>query len=375
MKKIEILDEGVLYRNANPGIRAEDAFLPNIVPISETEVMCFYRVGTAFYSVDGKIAKLRSLDGGRTWDTKGYVWDPKNDDFPWNYSAPHATRFSDGSMVVMATRLDCSDEELPMINPETGGSRPSDMVIFRSDDNGHTWTEPEVLDLPGGGIPDAPSQIIELNDGRWWLPMEQWKSWDDDGPFNINGFCVFSDDKGKTWGDRVDYPSASDPVKVFSHSRYTRMLDGRIGVLQWTQEHGTAKDFDMHYTVSDQTGKVWSTPQPTGIMAQTSWMADLGDGVLAAAYTDREGRNPGINIIVSDDEGKTWDSDNQVMVWDAVGQEYLGIEKKPEYPASHDNIAFGKPNLARLPNGELIAAWWCTQACVTHARFARLSVG
>jgi hypothetical protein len=62
------------------------------------------------------------------------------------------------------------------------------------------------------------------------------------------------------------------------------------------------------------------------------------------------------------------------MLWDAVGQEYLGCERVPDYPASHDNIAFGKPNLARMPGGSLLASWWCTQACITHIRFARLRI-
>ena len=96
---------------------------------------------------------------------------------------------------------------------------------------------------------------------------------------------------------------------------------------------------------------------------------------MAAAYTAREGMNPGINVVLSADEGRTWDVDNQVQVWDAVGQEYLGVERVPEYPKSHDNIAFGKPNLSRLADGTLIASWWCTQAAVTHSRFARLRVG
>ena len=62
------------------------------------------------------------------------------------------------------------------------------------------------------------------------------------------------------------------------------------------------------------------------------------------------------------------------MVWDAVEQQYLGVVQRPSYPASHQNIAYGKPNLARLPNGDLICSWWCTQACVTHSRFALLAV-
>ena len=53
MPKVKVLSEGILYRNENPGFKAEYAFLPNILPLSETEALCFYRVGAAFYSVDG----------------------------------------------------------------------------------------------------------------------------------------------------------------------------------------------------------------------------------------------------------------------------------------------------------------------------------
>jgi hypothetical protein len=152
------------------------------------------------------------------------------------------------------------------------------------------------------------------------------------------------------------------------------MLDGRIAVLQWTQKVGTGEDYDLHFVISDLTGREWSRPQPTGIMGQTSWLGDLGDGRLVATYTRRDRMQPGIMVVLSEDGGKTWDLENQVMVWDSVGQEYLGVVHKPSYPASHDNIAFGKPNTAVLPNGEIISSWWCTQACVTHARFARLAV-
>ncbi len=374
MSRLRILSEGILYRNPNPGFKAECAFLPNVAPLSDTEVMCFYRLGQALYSVDGRLAKLRSTDGGETWAAEGAVWDPRDDDKPYSYSAPHASRFRDGTMVLLAFRVDFSDPDLPMFNPDTGGSRPVETVLFRSEDDGHTWSEPEVLDMPYGGLPNAPSQIIELNDGRWWLGCELWKSWDDTSPLHIKGLYMISDDKGKSWTDPIDLPSASDTAKMYSHSRYTQMLDGRIAALQWTQEIGTAKDFDLHFTVSDETATHWGYPTHTGIVGQTSWMADMGGGLLVAAYTSREGMRPGINVILSEDEGETWDFENQATIWDAVGQEYLGVVHKPSYPASHDNIAYGKPNTARLPNGEIICSWWCTQACVTHSRFARLAV-
>src|SRR5207247_4263887 len=66
------------------------------------------------------------------------------------------------------------------------------------------------------------------------------------------------------------------PARMYSHSRYTRMLDGRSCVLQWTQSIGGPQNIDLHFVVSDRSGREWSVPQPTGIQAQTSWVADLG---------------------------------------------------------------------------------------------------
>ena len=374
MEKLSIEHEGTLYRNQRPGYRAQCAFLPNVVSLSDKELLCLYRLGQAFYSVDGKLAVLRSTDAGVTWHQDGEVCDPGDDGRPYSYSAPHCGKLSDGTLLLISRRNDCSKPNQVFFNPETGGAQPCDIVLFRSVDNGKSWSKPSVLALPGEGLTDTPSNIIELDNGRLFLGCELWKAWDDTNPLHIKCFGVFSDDGGVTWAERVDFPSSSDSVKMYSHSRYTKMLDGRVGTLQWSQEVGSNKNFDLHFTVSDKEGKNWSVPQPTGLMAQTSWMADLGSGTLAAAYTTREGMAPGVFVVLSFDEGKSWDVANQVMVWDAVGQEFLGVVHRPDYPASHDNIAFGKPNLVRLPDGALICSWWCTQACVTHVRYAKLRI-
>jgi len=375
MNKLELETEGMLYRNPRPGYRAECAYLSNIVPLSDREVLCLFRLGQAFYSSDGRVAQLRSQDGGATWANEGLVWDPQDDPIAYSYTAPHGARLTDGTLLLVASRFDGSDPDREMFNPKTGGVQVTEKVLFRSEDGGRTWSEPHLLELPGQGLVDLPSQIIELNSGRLFLACEQWKGWDDARPLHIKGFAVFSDDRGRTWWSRLDFPSALDTEKMYSHTRYTRMLDGRLCGLQWTQRIGGQENLDLHLTVSDVTGTQWSWPRTTGIRAQTSWLADLGNGLVALAYTRREGMQPGILVALSEDDGKTWDLEHQVLVWDAVGQEYLGVEHKPEYPASHDNIAFGKPNLARLPDGSLICTWWCTQACVTHTRFAKLRLG
>ena len=71
IKRLILDDQGALYRNRHPGHRAECAFLPNVVPITSTELLWLYRIGQAFYSVDGKLVQLRSADGGKGWWRKG----------------------------------------------------------------------------------------------------------------------------------------------------------------------------------------------------------------------------------------------------------------------------------------------------------------
>lgn len=373
MRTLQVVQEGILYRNPMPGHRVICASVPNVIPLDDRELLCLYRIGQAFYALDGRLAKLRSEDGGTTWIEEGLVWDPRDDAQLYTYMGPHATLLRDGTLVLIASRYLAVEENLHRFNPATGGLKPFQVVLLRSEDRGRHWSRPEVIDLPSA-ILDPPSSVIELNDGRWFLAFEAWKAWDDASPLHIKGLALFSHDRGQTWGDRLDFPSASHSSKMFSHTRYARMLDGRICGLQWTQSIGGQENLDLHLVISDPAGRQWGSPQPTGIPAQTSWIAHLGNASFAATFTVREKLRPGIAVALSQDGGRTWDLENQVLVWDAVGQEYLGVTHRPSYPASHDNIAFGKPHTARLSNGDVFSSWWCTQACVTHIRYARLAV-
>ena len=369
MRRITLVKDGILYRNPRPGYQAECAFLPYVLPLSPQELLCFCSIGQAFYSVDGKLLQLRSVDGGYTWQREGLVWDPVGDDTPCTYNSTFCTELVDGTLLLTAQRRDVSGPDNRMYNPETEGQVPVQWVLCRSTDRGRTWSAPKALDLPGDGAGALAAPIIELAGGRLFLPCEMWKAWDDPSPLHIKGFALFSDDGGTTWADRLDYPSAGDKSKMYSHSRYTKMSDGRLLALQWTQSHGMTENYDLHLTMGDRTATQWSYPRPTGIRGQTSWAVDLGDGVLAAIYSLREGERPGVMIILSEDEGASWDMDGQFRVWDALGRDVLGPDR-----SRHENIAFGAPHVARLSDDRIICSWWCTQACLTLCRFSILHI-
>jgi sialidase-1 len=374
VKTLRIVNEGILYRNPAPGHVAICAFYPSLIAFSDRELLCVYRIGQALYSDDGRLAKLRSTDGGKSWVQEGLMWDPRHDaEGTYSYTAPFISRLPDGMLILVAKRSQVSAVDHAMFNPATGGKKPTELVLFQSRDDGRSWSAPQMLDLPDGDLLSAHASVLKVRSGRWMLCCEQWKRWDDQSPLHIRGFAIFSDDGGRSWRDRFDFPSAAGSRRMFSHTQYRQRRDGRIWATQWAQSIGGQDNYDLHLVTAGPSGTDWSQPQPTGIHGQTSCIGELSDGNPVVCYSLREGKTPGVMVTMSRDGGRTWDLDGQVQVWDAVGQEFLGVAHKPSYPASHDNIAFGKPDTVVLPCGEVIVSWWCTQACVTHMRYARLS--
>jgi len=145
--------------------------------------------------------------------------------------------------------------------------------------------------------------------------------------------------------------------------------------LYWTGNAQFSEFFDLHWNTSDAAGKQWTQPQSTGVHGQSSYPAQVSPGRIAFIYSQREKTDqPGIKVVMSKDGGQTWDLDNQVVVWDAYGQEALGVPRTDTYPTSHDVVAYGAPHLVRLSEDELMASFWCTQSADTHARFCRLRI-
>lgn len=376
-KTIEVIHEGPIFRNPTPGYEAKSAYYANMAPISDNEIICVTTIGQALYALDRRLITQRSLDGGKTWQDERLVWDTANDERRYTYSLGWITRLSDDSMVMAVFRNIQSEEEKIRHDPVTGGIPKEQYCLMHSTASGRTWTRPQLINFPPPGqhpALDLPSPIIDLVDGRWFLPCVIWKTKEDTTPLHIKCHGLFSSDRGKTWGNRVEFPSSSEKEKMYSHGRYIRMKDGRLCVLQWAQAIGGQTDLGLHIEFGDPTGRKWTSPHPTGLPGQSSWIDEVGNGVMMAVYTCRSGARPGIYAALSEDEGKTWDKKNQLCLWDATGREFFGLDHPPRYPASHDNVAYGLPCAKTMPNGDIMAHWWCTAACITHTRCARLRV-
>jgi hypothetical protein len=372
MQRLMILDSGVIYRNPDPGHRYIAALFPHPLELPGGEFICAYNRGSALYASDLDFFLARSSDGGRTWRDDGMIHQRSAADRHFSYHDPFVSRMRDGALVIGAFRADRSDPNQPMFNERTGGLLKIEPILLRSVDGGRTWSTPEPVALPDGIVATPASAIVELLDGRWFWPFDQWKEFDDERPYQPRTLGFFSDDQGKTWGDMLAYADGAAAGKGFWHGKPIVLENGRLLTIYWAADMRGGANLPNYVCVSDASARCWSNPEPTNLPGQTNAIVDLGGDWLCIVYTWREAEQPGIMAALSADGGRTWDVENQVRLWDATGRDRLGVESLDAYPRSHDTIAFGAPAALRVYNGDVYAAWWCLEAALVHTRWARL---
>jgi hypothetical protein len=372
LSTLTLVDSGVIYRNPDPGYRHVSALFPNPLELPGGQLICAYNRGSALYAADLTFYLARSTDGGQTWRSHELIYDRLRDERAYSYHDPFLSRMRDGTLLIGAFRADRSDPELPMFNERTGGLRDVETILLRSIDDGRSWSTPEVVELPTGIVATPASAVIELHDGRWFWPFDQWNAFDDQGPYQPRTLGFFSQDHGRAWGDMVAYADGSADGKGFWHGKPIVLDDGRLQTIYWAADMRTGMNLANHLCNGDADGRQWLDPEPINLPGQTNALVDLGGNHRCTVYTWREAERPGIMAALSDDSGRTWDLENQLQLWDATGRDRLGVVALDTYPRSHDTIAFGAPAALRTSDGEVYATWWCMEAALVHVRWARL---
>ena len=379
MARLETVAHGVIFRNPLPGHRVINAVYPFILPLDD-EFLCVLRIGQALYSPDGMLELFRSPDG-HAWERQGPVRDRAADaPVHYNYLDAHLTRLRNGTLLMRLSRVDHSDPDQLMFNPETQGLLPFETCYLRSTDSGRTWSPPVVAQVAEHfgprHVPVSCGPVIELDDGSWFQAFETWKPHADAGPFDLDTHGLFSDDGGKTWKDRVSVANGSERNLSYSHPQPIRLESGHLFTSVWAAESQLQEFFGLAAVTSlDRGGRKWSAPRPLGIPGQTSNAVDMGENRLLIVYSHRDDpEQPGIKVVLSEDGGQTWSLDRPLVVWDAYGKEALGVPRTDTYPSSHDAIAYGAPRMVKLDSHRAMVCFWCTQGADTHARFSEIRI-
>ncbi len=275
---------------------------------------------------------VRSTDDGETWDIASHTIVDSGGDQDLNLAM--IAQVSSGQIIVNNMRLfsGWTDEQAAEVEnekwvlPKRPGRNFGRMVwdslyLYRSDDNGHTFApaEPFSVDSMTYWSHTGKTGIVELPDGTWLLPFHGMGSPEEIGRV----YVVRSYDQGKSWVRPSTVAYDPNGQTSFGEPPLLRLANGRLLTMMRTG----GGDDHMYQAYSTDDGWTWR-----GLKKSPTWgypcnLIELDSGRILCTYGYR--REPfGIRAAFSDDQGETWDMDNEVVIRDD------GLHVDLGYPSS-----------------------------------------
>ncbi|NBR59650.1 MAG: exo-alpha-sialidase [Opitutaceae bacterium] len=341
-------EEGLIYvlkpMTATKVTIARQGYFPRLDVLPNDELLSVFKMGAGHVGKHGYAGLSRSSDGGMTWTEPVKIFDlPKADD---GVDAHGVLR--DGTILYGAVSYGWEGERYSYKNWY------ANTYIIRSQDQGHTWSEPAKVNIAPFTWAYPFGRIIELADGQLlmtmyggYLPLSlrgpaakdkddvtrEMRKLGDQKPEQQRGdfaFIIKSKDGGKTWGDLHVI------ARGFNETCPVLLPNQRILVAMRSTEGGayTATSY------SDDDGNTWSVP--VQISSQSEHPADLlllKSGELLLTHGQRN-KPYGVQVMVSKDNGTTWGANRIMLAWDG------------------DHMDLGYPVTVQRKDGKLVTAYY-----------------
>ncbi len=301
-------------------------YFPVLVKTGPQSLAVIYRTGGTHVSISATLAVSTSGDGGKSWSDPVEItprWeDARNPAFGVNdsgelvaafWKAEQAYGLCDGKIVWAGSEK----------RKKARGKMSSYTTI--SSDSGRTWSEPVPFELKNIKWGSPYGRIVNAPDGT--MLMSFYGVEEGDGSGEGNTICIIrSKDGGITWGDE------SIVARGFNETSFAFMADGALVA--------SARSMGGFVSVlfSKDNGYSWSGPEQ--ITRKSEHPADLTllqSGKLLMTY-GRRLRPMGCGALVSEDSGKTWNTDTEVLL---AGD---GIK----------NTDLGYPSTVQLDDGTIV---------------------
>lgn len=284
----------------------------------------------------------RSRDRGRTWDTPWFA-----PDFDWHgCECPAIACLGDGTVILtqyryawfplgLAKKRAAAGESIALCVDRPNWSYDFDdsawdraavpwargvdgLYAHISRDGAETFEQTVEIDCSPyrAGYTRTPAR--ELSDGRLGYALYE-PHREPDG----RTFFITSTDAGRTWGR----PSLifGEPTETYSEPDVIELQTGELlCVLRSTERHR------LFTCRSADGGATWSEPEPTPMDGLPGHLLRLADGRVLCSYGRRKAPF-GIRMSTSDDGGRTWRTDEEIIVRDDLPNGDLGYPTTIEY--------------------------------------------
>ncbi len=354
--RIELLEPLVVCQRDSRAPRpiASGARLARLGP---TQLLCTYMIQEALGRNDFHPVASRSQDLGRTWSAPAPLW-PEHGAWDSIFGSVSPRRDALGRLVFWGMRFTVDQPGETTWQEANFGFKQNELIYATSEDDGWTWSCPQVIPKPTVGSCEAPGAMCLTRGGRWLACYSVYNSFDRTvhAPHQ-QWWSVRSDDQGASWQSSLLATfGATDGT---AESWIVELSDGRLLGACWRTSHADASDYPTPYVLSSDGGVTWSPPRELGIRAQSIALAALPHGQALLIYNQRRQEPAGVRLALLDCTGEGLRVVCDELIWSAATTRQTDAGS-----AGLDgwtNFSFGEPSVLPLDEGEALAVLWCAQ--------------
>lgn len=192
------------------------------------------------------------------------------------------------------------------------------LYVHRSTDNGMTY---ETVKIDTAGLRDGYTRtgVRQLESGRLVYAVAE-HHW----PSNRFEYLLSSDDDGESWNRPIVI--VDDSQRLFGEPDVVETAPGELFCV--LREGRVSKC--LHGCRSTDGGQTWSLPEKTTMYGFPGQLTKLADGRILCTYGRRE--TPfGIRAALSEDGGRSWQTENEIIIRDDLPNGDLGYPTTIEY--------------------------------------------
>ncbi|WP_135554827.1 sialidase family protein [Paenibacillus cymbidii] len=368
---LEIVDTGIIYRNPLPYVYSRHAYFPSVIQLAGGDLLASFTVGQAFEAADLHTELSRSRDQGVTWEHEGRLYPGTADRV--TSDTCRLSHGAHGEVIAYVIRHNRSRKDCGFVNPGNLGFVEVEQLLFRSSDEGRTWSEPQSIEPPlVGPAFEMTSPIVPLRSGTWILPTSTWKGFDGYCPNGMKMVAFRSEDQGRSWPAYTDVMADERDVDIFWESKMVELSDGRILAAAWVYDRQAGKDRDNHYAITrgKSIDSTFTEPRSCGLQGQTLNFMEISPGQVLTVY--RRTDVPGLWANLSRIAGDEWVNESERPLWGS-GQAGL-TSNSGNMAADFIALRFGAPSLIRIDAGLIFVSFWAVEEGVGNIRWIKLRV-